>query len=117
MHIEFDLTEHEDMQDLVRSISKSTNLPPVEAIKEAITEKNFVTVLDAGYGDIALGLWGHGNGFEFTPLEDPVIILDLSEEKAELVERLMEADESIENEGHAVFLFLIFEAAALGYHI
>ena len=117
MHFEFNLTDHKDMQDLVFSISKSTNLPPAEAIKEAITEKNLQTALSEGYGDIALSLWGHGNGFEFTELEEPVISLDLPEDKAELVRRMMESDETVENEDHAVFLFLIFEADALGYHI
>ena len=113
-----DLTENLAMQDLVRTIAEEMKVSPEDAVIASITRENLRKAVEEGYGSIAVGLWGHDSGFEFTPLENPVLPLDIPEPESKRVGNFMKAMDSRElTIDDAIFEFLIFQADNLGFHI
>lgn len=112
------LTENLAMQDLVRAISTEMKLSPTDAVIASITRENLQKAVKEGYGSIAVGLWGHDNGFEFTPLDNPVLHLDIPEPESKRIKNFMKAmDREETTVDDAIFEFLIFQADKLGFHI
>ena len=91
---------------------------PKDAVIASITRENLRKAVEEGYGSIAVGLWGHDGGFEFTPLENPVLPLDIPEPESKRVRNFMKAMDSRElTIDDAIFEFLIIQADNLGFHI
>lgn len=113
-----DLTENLAMQDLVRTIAEEMKVSPQDAVVASITRENLHKAVEEGYGSIAVGLWGHDIGFEFTPLETCVLHLDFPEPETKRIKNFMKAmDNKIFSIDDVIFEFLIFQAESLGFHI
>lgn len=112
------LTESLAMQDLVRTIAAEMKLSPTDAVITSITRENFQKAVKEGYGSIAVGLWGHDNGFNFTPLDNPILHLTIPEPESKRIKNLIKAIGHKElTVDDAIFEFLIFQADNLGFHI
>lgn len=113
-----DLTENLAMQDLVRTIAEEMKISPEEAVVASITRENLQKAVKEGYGSIAVRLWGHDTGFEFTPLETCVLHLDFPEPETKRIKNFMKAmDQKTLSVDDVIFEFLIFQAGSLGFHI
>ncbi len=112
------LTENIAMQDLVRTIAAEVKCSPTEAVIASITRENLQKAVKEGYGSIAVGLWGHDNGFDFTPLDNPVLHLTIPEPESKRIKNFIKAMDRRElTVDDAIFEFLIFQADSLGFHI
>lgn len=114
----FDLSENLAMQDLVRTIAEEMKVSPEDAVVASITRENLRKAVKEGYGSIAVGLWGHDFGFDFTPLETCILHLDLPEPETKRIKNFMKAlDHKALSIDDVIFEFLIFQAESLGFHI
>ncbi len=101
---------------MLKKIMKAKNLSPEKAVLSAITQKNCVRILSTGWASIAVSLWGHDDPYaEREKLENPVIEIKLSKDKAHLLEVVMEKENV--SFGQAILYFMIFTLESLGYHI
>lgn len=113
-----DLSENLAMQDLVRTIAEEMKVSPEDAVVASITRENLRKAVKEGYGSIAVGLWGHDFGFDFTPLETCILHLDLPEPETKRIKNFMKAlDHKALSIDDVIFEFLIFQAESLGFHI
>ena len=114
--IVIDLKGMPHVQDMIKTIMNEKNLAAGKAVSSSITHKNFVRIVDTGYGDIAISLWGHDNPYKkYERLENQVIEIKLSNEKKYLLETIMKNQRlSLVD---AISHFVIFNLESLGYHI
>lgn len=110
------LTNNAKAQDMLVKIMKEKNVNAEKAILSSITQKIFIRIIETGWGQIALPIWGHDNPYrEWEKLDDPVVKFKLSKDKEHLVSIVMEKENvSFET---AILYFMLFTLESLGYHI
>lgn len=114
--ISVNFTNDEKAQDMLVTIMKEKNLNSEKAILSSITQKNFVRIIEAGWGQVALSMWRHDNPYtKLEKLDDPIVKIKLSKDKERLVSVIMEK-ENIQFKT-TILLFMIFTLESLGYHI
>lgn len=112
----FDFSDDSNAQDMLSKIMKEKHLSPEKAVLSCITQKNCVTILAAGWADMAVSMWGHDDPYrEFEELENPAFEIKLSKDKIRLLEIVMEKERVPFD--RAVLYFMIFTLESLGYHI
>ena len=80
--IKLDFTKCLASQDMINIIMKDKNLSDKEAIEFSINKHIYQKIIELGYASIAFDLWGHDDPErKWYKLSNPVIELDLSEEK------------------------------------
>ena len=109
-------TNNAKAQDMLVKIMKEKNVNAEKAILSSITQKIFIRIIETGWGQIALPIWGHDNPYrEWERLDDPVVKFKLSKDKEHLVSIVMEKENvSFET---AILYFMLFTLESLGYHI
>ena len=109
-------TNNAKAQDMLVKIMKEKNVNAEKAILSSITQKIFIRIIETGWGQIALPIWGHDNPYrEWERLDDPVVKFKLSKDKEHLVSIVMEKENvSFET---AILHFMLFTLESLGYHI
>ena len=114
--ITFYLEQHPAAQDMIQIIVKEKNLSATEAINFAISKDSCNKILNTGWRDIAVDLWGHADPErKWSMLNNPVIQTELDEEKFSLLNHIKK--ELGVNSEIALSYFLIFTMELLGYHI
>lgn len=114
--ISIDFTNDVKAQDMLATIMKEKNLDSEKAILSSITQKIFVRIIETGWGEVALPLWGHDNPYrKMEKLEDPIVKIKLSKDKERLVSVIMEK-ENVQFKT-AIMYFMLFTLESLGYHI
>lgn len=111
-----DFTNNANAQDMLVKIMKEKNINSEKAVLSSITQKIFIRIIETGWGQIALPIWGHDNPYrEWEKLDDPVVNFKLSKDKEHLVSIVMEKENvSFET---AILYFMLFTLESLGYHI
>lgn len=103
-------------QDMLVKIMKEKNLNPEKAVLSSITQKTFIRIIETGWGQIALPIWGHDNpDREWEKLKDPIVKIKLSKDKEHLVSIIMEKENV--HFKTAIMYFMLFTLESLGYHI
>lgn len=103
-------------QDMLVKIMKEKNLNPEKAILSSITQKIFIRIIETGWGEVALPIWGHDNPERtWGKLDDPIVKIKLSKDKERLVNLIMEK-EDVPFEV-AILYCMLFTLESLGYHI
>lgn len=114
--ITLDFTDDVIAQDMLVKIMKEKNLNQEKAILSSITQKIFIRIIETGWGEIALPMWGLDNPErEWEKLNDPIIKIKLNKDKEHLVGLIMEKENvSFKT---AIMYFMLFTLESLGYHI
>ena len=114
--ISLDLANDAIAQDMLMKIMKEKNLNPEKAILSSITQKIFVRIIETGWGQVALPMWGHDNpDRKWENLDDPIVKIKLSKDKERLVSVIMEKENV--HFKTAIMYFMLFTLESLGYHI
>lgn len=114
--ISIDLTNDAIAQDMLMKIMKEKKLNAEKAILSSITQKVFVRIIETGWGQVALPMWGHDNpDRKWEKLDDSIVKIKLSKDKERLVSVIMEK-ENVQFKT-AIMFFMIFTLESLGYHI
>ena len=114
--LKLNFSKYKEAQDMIRLIEKVKEIPAEQAIDFSINQRNCSRIIDTGWASIALSLWGHDDPErKRLLLEDPCIVVELSDEKIELITKV-KAKEGV-NQEIAVSYFLLFTMESLGYHI
>lgn len=114
--VEFNLSAKFALQDMICIIMEKKNLSESEAIEFVINKENRDRIVQAGWADIAVSLWGHGNpNRKWKKMKNRVVSVDLDLDKKLLLTEIS-AKYDIEIE-EALGYFLIFTMEDLGYHI
>ena len=93
---------------------KNTNSE--KGILSSITQKTFIRIIETGWGEIALPIWGHDNpDREWEKLDDPIVKIKLSKDKERLINLIMEKEKV--SFKVAILYFMLFTLESLGYHI
>lgn len=115
-NISLDLTSDAVAQDMLMKIMKEKKLNPEKAILSSITQKIFDRIIETGWGQIALPIWGHDNPYrEWEKLKDPIVKIKLTKDKEHLVSIIMEKENV--HFKTAIMYFMLFTLESLGYHI
>ena len=111
-----DFSDTRNPQDMLKKIMKKKSLNADKAITSSITQKNCIRIIETGYADVALSMWGHDNPYaEREKLDNPIVKFKLSKDKERLVNLIMEKEQvSFQT---AILYFMLFALEALGYHI
>lgn len=111
-----DFSNHPAAQDMISIIEHDKEMSATEAIKFAINDTIYHSILEAGWASIALSLWGHDDPErEWEVIENPCFDVELDESKINLVSKVIKK-EGVDLET-AVSYFLIFTMDSMGYHI
>lgn len=114
--ISIDLTNDVIAQDMLMKIMKERKLNAEKSILSSITQKMFVRIIETGWGQVALPLWGHDNpDRKWEKLDNPIVEIKLNKDKERLVSVIMEK-ENVQFKT-AVMYFMLFTLESLGYHI
>lgn len=114
--ISLNFTNDEIAQDMLVKIMNDKKLNPEKAILSSITQKMFVRIIETGWGQVALPLWGHDNpDRKWEKLDNPIVEIKLNKDKERLVSVIMEK-ENVQFKT-AVMFFMLFTLESLGYHI
>ncbi len=101
---------------MINIVVEKRNMSAADAVASCISDKIMGRIVNTGWGDIALGLWGHGDPERtWKKLDDPVINLQLNRYQMDMLGIITETM-SVSPET-AVSYFLIFSMEELGYHI
>ena len=110
------LNGNSDAQDMIMTIMKEKNVTAEKAVLSSITYKNCVRIINTGWGEIAISLWGHDDPErQKYKLSNPNVELKINKEKMYLLHTVMDKLQIDMNE--AILQFVIFKLEALGYHI
>lgn len=108
-------------QDLLVTVSRKLGKNPVETIQTVVSDERTADAILAGWGPLALSMWGHGQNKlhdeDFEKLDKPELEVPLSEEQLDNLIVYCSLDGFVESIEELIGVFLIFEAAALGYHV
>ncbi len=116
MVLKLDFSDCLAAQDMIRIIERDKSLDEAEAIRFAINETIYKSIMDVNWASIALSSWGHDDpDREWEKIKNPHIEIELDDSKYELVNRL--ADKKGLDLEIAVSYFLIFTMDSMGYHI
>lgn len=115
--LKLNLSRHKAAQDMIKLIEKEKELSTPDAIDYAVNSRAYKRIINTGLGPIALPVWGHGElkEREWFTLDNPSVKIELSEEKLQMIRKVVEV-EKVSTET-AVSYFLLFTMEALGYHI
>ena len=114
--IVIDFTNDDNSQDMIMKVMKEKNLTPEKAILSCITQKNCLTIIETGWGEIALSIWGHDDPYrEKEKLSNPKVEFKLSKSKERLVSLIM-GKENVDLPT-AILYFVLFNLESMGYHI
>jgi len=113
----FDLTKDGVAQDMVAFLMKEKGCSAEKAVQNSINAKMFVRVSEVGdAASFALSIWGHDDPErEYQKLENPVLVVSLTEEKQRLLS-LVKQQQNISTD-EAISYFLLSTLESLGYHI
>ena len=114
--MKLDFTNHPAAQDMIRIVMQEKGVSLNEAISYSVNQDIHKRIIDTGWGEIALSLWGHGGpNRRRKKISNPQIEIDLDESKLNAVkeiEKLYKIDAET-----AISYFLIFTMEAFGFHI
>lgn len=111
-----DFTNDAIAQDMLVKIMKEKNTNSEKGILSSITQKTFIRIIETGWGEIALPIWGHDNpDREWEKLDDPIVKIKLSKDKERLINLIMEKEKV--SFKVAILYFMLFTLESLGYHI
>lgn len=114
--ISLDFTNDKIAQDMLVKIMKEKKLDSEKAVLSTITQKMFDRIVETGWGQVALPIWGHDNpNREWEKLDNPIVKIELNKDKERLVSVIMEK-ENIQFKT-AIMFFMLFTLESLGYHI
>jgi len=114
--MKLDFSDYPEAQDMISIIQHEKGLSAIEAIKFAINDTMYRSIVEAGWASIALSLWGHDDPErEWEIIENPNFDIELDESKTTLVDKIIKK-EKVDLET-AISYFLIFTMDSMGYHI
>jgi hypothetical protein len=114
--VKLDFTNYEATQDMIKLIEKEKRLSAPAAIEFSVNAKIYRRIIDAGWGSIALPIWGHDEPErKWLSLDNPIIEINIEETNLKMIHEVA-VKENINIET-AVSYFLLFTMKSLGYHI
>ncbi|MCL1975495.1 MAG: hypothetical protein FWG61_04955 [Firmicutes bacterium] len=92
---------------MIRIVMQEKNISLNEAISYSVNQNIYKRIIDTGWGEIALSLWGHGGpARRRKKISDPQIEIDLDESRLNAVyeiEKLYKID--AETAIYSIFIF------------
>ena len=111
-----DFSDNVIAQDMVNTIMKEKNYTPEKAVLASITSTNLVAIIDEGWADLAVSLWGHDDPYKkFEKLENPIIEITPNKEHIRMLDCVMGIEKVSLSD--AITYFMIFQLENYGYHI
>ena len=111
-----DLTKCLAAQDMTKIVMAKKGLSPEEAIKFSVNEEMHKQIVDMGYAELALDIWGHADPYrKWQKLKEPILEIDFDELSKNLIKDITKKEKV--DYKTAVSYFLLFTMDSLGYHI